>query len=67
MNKIREVRTNGAATGFGKVRTISAPPTTIAFDGLELQGSRGPLDLVALVLQNKTAAQPAYWAAEISP
>ena len=67
MNKIREVRTNGAATSFGKVRTISAPATAIGLDGLELQGSRGPLDIVALVLQNKPGAPPAYWAAEITP
>jgi hypothetical protein len=66
-NKIKEVRTNGAVSAFGKLRTISAPPSTIVFDGLELQGSTGPLDLVALTLQNKSGAQPAYWAAQIKP
>ena len=66
-NKIREVRTNGTATGFGTVRSISAPPSTAELDGLELQGSGGPLDVVALILQNKNGAQPTYWAAEIKP
>jgi hypothetical protein len=66
-NKIKEVRTNGAVSAFGKVRTISAPPSTIVFYGLELQGSTGPLDLVALALQNKSGAQPTYWAAQIKP
>ena len=65
MNKIRTVRTNAAATGFGTVRTLSVPRNIIAFNGLQLEGSQGPLDLVALVVQN--GATPSYWAAEIRP
>jgi len=64
LNKIRVVRTNAAATGFGSARTISAPPSTIAFDGLQLQGSKGPLDVIALTLQNKTGVT-AFWATEL--
>ncbi len=67
LNKIRTVRTNATATGFGNVRTINAPPGTIQFDGLQLEGSRGPLDVIALVLQNKNGATPAYWATELKP
>jgi hypothetical protein len=66
MNKIRLVTTNSAATGFGTVRTISAPPATIAFDGLQLEGSQGPLDVIALTLQNKTNVT-AFWATELKP
>ncbi len=66
MNKIRLVTTNSAATGFGTVRTIAAPPATIAFDGLQLEGSQGPLDVIALTLQNKTNVT-AFWATELKP
>lgn len=65
MNKIRLVQTNSAATGFGAVRTISAPPSTIEFDGLQLEGSKGPLDVIALTLQDKTGVT-AYWATELA-
>ncbi|HUZ56124.1 MAG TPA: hypothetical protein VMU94_26815 [Streptosporangiaceae bacterium] len=65
MNKIRLVRTNSAATGFGSVRTISAPPSDIAFDGLQLEAGKGPLDVIALTLQDKTGVT-AFWAAELA-
>ena len=65
MNKIRLVQTNSAATGFGTVRTISAPPSTIEFDGLQLEGSKGPLDVIALTLQDKTGVT-AFWATELA-
>jgi hypothetical protein len=65
MNKIRLVRTNSAATGFGSVKTISAPPSDIEFDGLQLEGSKGPLDVIALTLQDKTGIT-AFWATELA-
>ena len=65
LNKIRLVQTNSAATGFGAVRTISAPPGTIAFDGLQLEGSKGALDVIALTLQDKTGVT-AFWATELA-
>lgn len=65
-NKIRYVTTNAAATGFGKVRTISAPPSTASFYDLQLEGSKGALDLIALTFQ-LTGSLTAFWAAEVTP
>ena len=65
-NKIKFVTTNSAATGFGTVRTISAPPSTAEFDGLQLEGSKGALDVVALTFQLKGSVT-AYWATEVTP
>lgn len=65
-NKIKFVTTNAAATGFGTVRAIGAPPSTATFDGLQLEGSNGALDVVALTFQ-LTGSVTAYWATEVTP
>ncbi len=65
-NKIKYVTTNAAATGFGTVKSISAPPSTAQFDGLQLQGSAGPLDVIALTFR-LTDNVTAYWATEVTP
>ena len=67
VNKIRLVRTNSAATGFGTVRTISGPPKIIVFDGLQLEASQGPLDVIALVVQDKSKATPEFWDTQLQP
>lgn len=64
LNKIRVVRTNSAANGFGTVRTIAAPPNVFQFDGLQAQGSQGPLDVIALALQGSFTG---YSATELQP
>jgi hypothetical protein len=65
-NKIKFVTTNSAATGFGTVHTISAPPSTALFDDLQLEGSKGALDVIALTFQAK-ASLTAFWATEVKP
>jgi len=67
LNKIRVVLTNAAATSFGAVRTIAGPAGIIEFDGLQAEGSKGPLDVIALVVQDKAGATPTYWATELAP
>ena len=66
-NKIHVVRTNAAATTFGAVRTLAAPPSTAELDGLQAEGSQGPLDVMALVLQNTSGSTPSYWDTQILP
>jgi len=66
-NKIHVIRSNAAATKFGPGQTIAAPPATVEFDGLEAEGSQGPLDVVALALANGASATPAYWDIQILP
>lgn len=57
ISRIKVVRTNAAATGFGQVRVISPPPRLFDFIGLGAEGSTGSLDLLALEVQaNHTAA-----------
>ncbi len=64
-SKISVVRTNGAVTGFGQVRTISAPSPLLDLSGLAAVGGSGPLDLIALAaLVNHT---PAYFDTELFP
>jgi hypothetical protein len=65
-NKVKYVTTNSAATGFGKTHTISAPPSTALFDDLQLEGSKGALDLIALTFQ-LNANLTAFWATEVKP
>jgi hypothetical protein len=67
LNKIRVVRTNATGTRFGQVLTISGPPKTGEFDGLQAEGSKGPLDVVALVQQNTNKATPSYWDTQLLP
>jgi hypothetical protein len=66
-NKIRVVRTNAAATGFGQVRTINAPAPLFTFLTLSVEGSTGPLDVIALEQLNFQNATPAYFATQIDP
>ena len=46
-NVIQVVRTNAAATAFGRVLTIAPPKHMFDFQALEAEGSPGPLDIVA--------------------
>ena len=66
-NKIHVVRTNAAVSRFGSAQTLPAPPTTIELDGLQAEGSQGPLDVVALVLQNGAQSTPSYWDTQLLP
>ncbi len=66
-NKIHVVRTNAAVTKFGLALTIAAPPKTIELDGLQAEGSRGPLDVVALTLPSTSGATPAYSDIQLLP
>jgi hypothetical protein len=64
-NVIHAVETNAAATGFGKVETIDPPAHLFSFDGLQANASRGPLSIVALVMQTGTGSSAAYFFAQI--
>jgi hypothetical protein len=66
-NKIHAIRSNAAATKFGPGQTIAAPPSTAALDGLQAEGSQGPLDVVALVLQTTAGTTPSYWDIQLLP
>jgi hypothetical protein len=66
-NKIHVIRSNAAVTKFGPGQTIAAPPSTSELDGLQAEGSLGPLDVVALVLQTTAGATPAYWDIQLLP
>jgi hypothetical protein len=66
-NKIHVVRTNAAATRFAAGQALAAPPGTGELDGLQAEGSQGPLDVVALVLQNTSGATPSYWDTQLLP
>jgi hypothetical protein len=52
---------------FGPGQTIAAPPSTGELDGLQAEGSQGPLDVVALVLQNVSGSTPSYWDIQLLP
>jgi hypothetical protein len=66
-NKIHVIRSNAAVTKFGPGQTIAAPPNTAELDGLQAEGSQGPLDVVALVLQTTAGTTPAYWDIQLLP
>ena len=66
-NKIHVIRSNAAVTKFGPGQTIAAPPNTAALDALQAEGSQGPLDVVALVLQTTAGTTPAYWDIQLLP
>ena len=66
-NKIHAIRSNAAVTKFGPGQTIAAPPSTGVLDGLQAEGSQGPLDVVALVLQNVSGSTPSYWDIQLLP
>jgi hypothetical protein len=66
-NKIHVVRTNAAVSRFGPVQTLSAPPSTAALSGLQAEGSQGPLDVIALVLQTQSGSTPSYWDTQLLP
>jgi hypothetical protein len=65
-NFIHAVQTNAAATGFGKVLTITPPTRPLAFDGLQANASRGPLSIVALAEPKGNGASPAYYFAQLN-
>lgn len=66
-NRISVVRTNAAATGFGQVRVINPPAPFFTFETLSIEGSSGPLDVIALEQLNFQNASPAYFATQIDP
>ena len=66
-NKIHVIRSNAAATRFGPGQTIAAPPSTSELDGLQAEGSKGPVDVVALVLQTTAGSTPSYWDIQLLP
>ena len=66
-NKIHVIRSNAAVTKFGPGQTIAAPPSTSELDGLQAEGSQGPLDVVALVLQTTAGSSPSYWDIQLLP
>jgi hypothetical protein len=66
-NKIHVIRSNAAVTKFGPGQTIAAPPSTAELDGLQAEGSQGPLDVVALVLQTTSGSTPSYWDIQLLP
>jgi hypothetical protein len=66
-NKIHAIRSNAAVTKFGPGQTIAAPPKTSELDGLQAEGSQGPLDVVALVLPTTAGATPSYWDIQLLP
>lgn len=65
--KVQVVRTNAAATGFGPVKTLNGPPNLGEFNGLKAEGSSGPLDVIALALQNGNNTSPAYFDTQLLP
>lgn len=65
-NLIHAVQTNAAATGFGKVRIVTPPKRLSAFDGLQVNASRGPLCILALAMQTGTNTSPAYFFTQIA-
>ena len=66
-NKIHLVRTNAAVSKFGAAQTLPAPPSTSELDGLQAEGSQGPLDVIALVLQTTSGSTPSYWDTQLLP
>ena len=66
-NRISVVRTNAAATGFGRVRTINAPSPLVALLTLSVEGSDGSLDVIALAQLQGQNTSPAYFATQIDP
>lgn len=66
-NVIRVVRTNAAATRFGPVQTLAPPPHLFSFQGLQAEGSSGPLDIIALETQTGAQSSPAFFSAQILP
>jgi hypothetical protein len=66
-NQIHVIRSNAAVTKFGPGQTIAAPPSTSELDGLQAEGSQGPLDVVALVQQTTAGTTPSYWDIQLLP
>ena len=66
-NKIHLVRTNAAVSKFGAAQTLPAPSSTSELDGLQAEGSQGPLDVIALVLQTTSGSTPSYWDTQVLP
>jgi hypothetical protein len=66
-NVIQAARTNANATAFGSVMNIAPPPHLFSFQGLQAEGSTGPLDIVALATQKGAGSSPAFFDAQILP
>jgi hypothetical protein len=66
-NVIHAVRTNAAGSAFGTLRTIKPPPATFIFNGLQGEGSKGPLDVVVNVLLNQPGNPIEFWHTQILP
>ena len=57
---IHSVRTNGASTAFGAIRTTPLPPHSSQLWNLSMEGSSGRLDLVANVTSITSGAPTAF-------
>jgi len=64
-NKIHVVRTNTAATQFGGVRTVSPPPQTVIFNGLQVEASSGRQDLIANATSTKPPNPVQFWQTQV--
>lgn len=64
-NRILATRTNPAATKFGAIVATKPPKGTDAIHRLNVEGSRGYLDLVALV--DRGGNDIAHWTARLRP
>ncbi|GIK77344.1 MAG: hypothetical protein BroJett022_10340 [Actinomycetes bacterium] len=64
-NRIFATRTNPAATRFGAIVATKPPPGTDAIHRLNVEGSRGPLDVVALA--DRGGGDIAHWTARLRP
>ena len=60
-NVVRVVRTGTKGSGFGAVAKVARPGPAFSLNGLQGEGSRGPLDLIANITVLKPAAHQELW------
>jgi len=61
------VRTNTAATRFGVLRTVKAPPKTIVFSGLQVEASSGRQDIIANTTLTTPPNPVLFWHTQVLP
>src|SRR5258708_38248255 len=64
-NAIHTVRTGTSGSGFGAVATVSKPGPAFIFNGLQGEGSAGPLDLIANITVLKPASHQELWRTQV--
>lgn len=64
-NMIHAVETDASATSFGAAQAIALPPGTAILEGLQAEGSGGPLDIIANVLVNAAGNPTEFWQVQI--